>query len=231
MKIIPDMWNYANAAYREPECGHGFVLPTEMIRFWSAKRGVDFAFISEESRRVVISFRGTDTAGGNWKAWISNLDAIDGIHDKLNPGIHDGFAECAHEYYTDVRYSAAMAAIDKRPIILTGHSRGAAVASITALMLQRDGFKNISVIVFGCPRWCNVTVRNEFDQTEINCTRVATSFDIVPTLPPHALGFRAAGKEYELKTNPFLPIPCIMKFLRGCMDHVPKTYTRCLSTM
>jgi predicted lipase len=227
MKFLYDIWRYAQEAYFEPRQLY-FVPPSEYIGFESTRTDMDYVFASHEKSRTVISFRGTDTAGGNWKAWISNLQAIDRIKDTIDPGLHDGFGEAALKFYPWVLQEAEKAFFRAAPVYLTGHSRGSAIAGITAVKLFRSGHEKFSVIGYGTPNFCNRDMRNQINQMPVDYTNVNTTYDIVATLPPHELGFRRPGKEYELRTNFFYPIPSFLKLIRGVRDHIPETYEKCL---
>jgi hypothetical protein len=223
------MWRYADACYDAPK-EPTFLFADETIRFNTINDDTDYCMMSEEQERIVIAVRGSDSKHGNMKAWISNMQGIDRIKDTIDPGIHDGFAQPVHRFIEAVARFVFSAHHQPKPIYLTGHSRGSAIAGIMSRELCRNyEQKLLSVICFGTPNYCNKEIRNEINMMPIDYTNVNTTHDLVSKIPPHPIMYRP-GKEYELKTNFFLPIPAIppLRIARGIIDHLPETYTKLL---
>lgn len=85
---------------------------------------------------------------------------------------------------------------EKNPIIiLTGHSRGAAVANLLAVLLNQvyDSSK-IFAYTFACPQ----TIKTSLKFTDYNIFNFINSSDIVPYLPLSFWGFKRAGKDIFL---------------------------------
>jgi hypothetical protein len=93
---------------------------------------------------VIIAFRGTDPA--------CLLDVVADLraapsHDADLGWLHGGFLWDIH-----CAFDRVIAAIGGRPVILTGHSKGAAEATGTAAKLKARGVPVLKLTVFGCPR-------------------------------------------------------------------------------
>lgn len=119
----------------------------------------------------VLVFRGTSIFGD----WLSNLNTI--LADWPEGGsVHRGFKEALREVWAEV--GDWVAALD-RPMFYTGHSLGAALATLAASKSPRPP---CAVYTFGSPRVGN----SEFVATLKNIAvyRVVNNHDIVPTLPP-----------------------------------------------
>jgi hypothetical protein len=82
------------------------------------------------------------------------------------------------------------------PIIVTGHSYGAAVAQILALELA-DDFPDISVVNFGQPRTGNPEFASHLNDVIGDYTRVVHYKDIVPHLPPQPFYKHSCGEIFE----------------------------------
>ena len=65
-------------------------------------------------------------------------------------------------------------------IIVTGHSLGAAIATLISLDLQNDNFKNVHLMNFGSPRVGNTEFANFTTNQLIDASRVTHYKDTVP---------------------------------------------------
>jgi predicted lipase len=73
-----------------------------------------------------------------------------------------------------------------RPMVVTGHSLGAALA--TLFVMENDAkhkFDITTSCTFASPRVGNLEFARAFDQLPINSWRIVNTRDIVPKLPPH----------------------------------------------
>lgn len=93
---------------------------------------------------VLIVARGTKDI----EEWISNVDFK--ANDK---GLHSGFYDAAKEVYNETISFLNKNDIDisKAAFIITGHSRGAAVANILTARFVKVESKNIYTYTFACP--------------------------------------------------------------------------------
>eukprot|EP00488_Nonionellina_sp_1-RS-2012_P003018 TRINITY_DN6121_c0_g1_i1.p1 TRINITY_DN6121_c0_g1~~TRINITY_DN6121_c0_g1_i1.p1 ORF type:complete len:116 (+),score=36.32 TRINITY_DN6121_c0_g1_i1:30-350(+) len=79
------------------------------------------------------------------------------------------------------------------PILITGHSLGAAVAQMASLDVAQYA-KNTSndaliyIYDYGSPRWGNVVMANYFDSVIGYHFRLVNEKDIIPTLPYEDMG-------------------------------------------
>ncbi|MDR3131713.1 MAG: hypothetical protein LBU02_01275 [Rickettsiales bacterium] len=113
----------------------------------------------------------------------------------------------------------------------TGHSMGAALATITALYLKKvKDAEYVRVATFGSPRVF------DFHGAEIyekllgeNTIRVTNSSDPIPMFPSGSMGFKHVGKPLKIKTGNFV-INCFgMSFcIVGEYYHKTDTYYSCI---
>jgi len=131
--------------------------------------------------------------------------------------VHEGFFEdvesISAELILAIRNIGGSGNSPLRPIFLTGHSKGAAEATLFALELQRQigmagagdlprgAFALCGVYLFGCPRVGNRAFANIYNETLFEETfRVVNENDIVPRVPGVLMGYRHCGQEI------FLPV-------------------------
>ncbi len=112
--------------------------------------------------------------------------------DKNNPNFAYNFLYSAEDIFLDFQNFVQ----EKNPIIiLAGHSRGAAVANLLAVLLNQvyDSSK-IFAYTFACPQ----TIKTSLNFTDYNIFNFINSSDIVPYLPLSFWGFKRAGKDIFL---------------------------------
>jgi triacylglycerol lipase len=175
IKLYADM---ANAAYMPEQdaqkiiTAHGY-----QIDHYSSVPGVEvnyFIATNDTLKQHIIAVRGTANVE-NAIVDIS-LKLLPNEHTKI--ALHQGFAQAAEGIY-----KALLPALNKDyEISLTGHSLGGAVAVILAMYLDMDKYNLGPIITFGQPKVTNVGGALVFGHLDV--TRVVTSQDLVPLVPP-----------------------------------------------
>lgn len=146
------------------------------------------AFVATKDKVVVLAFRGTS----GFKNFITDLDGRRAAADWAKGTMHNGFKSALDAVWLQIK--SALTPYKDRPIWLTGHSLGAALAQLAALRLQAEGYSVHSVYTFGTPR----TGDSDF-VADYNRRLGAQSFphvnarDLVTRVPPLSLGFHTAG--------------------------------------
>jgi triacylglycerol lipase len=143
---------------------------------------------------MIVAFAGTDPlVPANW---LTDFNVGLSIGNAgVTPGpVHRGF-DMAFDAVSD-QVTQALAERGQKPVLVTGHSMGAALAVIAAdRLLAEDGMRATAVYAFGIPR-----VGDEDFALRYNDTLGATTYrlvhgdDIVATVPPSRFGFRHVGK-------------------------------------
>ena len=131
-------------------------------------------FLAEANGIQTIVIRGTANLTNVMVDLSVNLEA----DEALGITLHKGFRSAASAVYQDVK---PYLKTDK-PLIITGHSLGGAIAVVLAMYCQQDGHPASRVITFGQPKVTNVTGANTY--ADIPLTRVVTEKDLVPLVPP-----------------------------------------------
>lgn len=137
---------------------------------------------------VLVSIRGSQSAGD----WISNFDAVTNEN-----GLHGGFADSAYDLYNNMKEFLGNDLSNTR-FVITGFSRGAAVANILAAKLvdERIAQSKIYAYAFACP---DVGKISESKAANYSCIfNVADINDLVSWTPSYELSnnWYKFGKSY-----------------------------------
>lgn len=130
---------------------------------------------------VIVNIRGTPL---NANEWLSNLN-INNDSQKEDQ-IHRGFATASSVIHTALISYLLRHRIDPTDsyILITGHSRGAAVSNLLGKILYEDKFfkpENSYVYTFASP---NVTTSQDCDSDEFGFIwNIVNAEDVVPTVP------------------------------------------------
>ncbi len=148
---------------------------------------------------IFVSFRGTE----DLENWAADLDVLRTDYPLCSGcSVHEGFYSSMKDAYPIVS-EAVKALHDRYPsynIVCTGHSLGAALATLTALELAGTyGSSKTHIYNYGSPRIFNDKGADYASSGAIKIgARRTHSQDIVPHVPPEIFGFRhIAGEIYE----------------------------------
>lgn len=132
---------------------------------------------------VFVVIRGTPL---NANEWISNLAISDST--KQNSIIHEGFYKTMQQVHSALIYYLLKQKIDpdETSFLITGHSRGAAVANLLGATLSNEKIFDTSKIftyTFASP---NVSQEDDISAPKYNFIwNIVNGEDIVPTVPPN----------------------------------------------
>jgi len=168
------------------------------------------------NKLIVVSFRGSNSIR-NWLLDILFLTAPCefGSGCAAHAGFLASWASVKDEVFAGV--TSALTANPDYKLVATGHSLGAAIATLAGATLRDAGYP-CDIYTFGSPRvsdpLCNI-LYTQADQRKIGNNafanyvtaqagsefRVTHLADPVPKLPPILLGFRHTSPEYWLSTG------------------------------
>ena len=160
---------------------HDAGISGDVVAFFGAQSSQ--AYVISMPNAIVLAFRGTQVDD----FWASVLDfAIDAsflpVSDSHGNLVHGGFLRALEEIWSDVvAHLLAEQARNSRPLWITGHSLGAALATIAANRCGDDPrFRLQGVYTFGSPR---VGDPGFGDRIQVPVFRFRNDSDIVPHLP------------------------------------------------
>ena len=131
-------------------------------------------FLTHVNGVQTVAIRGT----ANVQNVMVDLDVNLKQDTQLGIQVHQGFSSAALAVYNDLKSSIKK----DQPIQTTGHSLGGAVALLLGMYLKQDGYPLTSIITFGQPKVTNVGGSQQYSNLPL--TRVVTTEDIVPLVPP-----------------------------------------------
>jgi triacylglycerol lipase len=143
--------------------------------------GANCAYVIEDDKALTLAFRGT------WDFNTAESDAaVALVSDPLCAGatilVHQGFKTALDSLWGAVtaliRDSRTRSAA--KPLFVTGHSLGGALATLASARLLRMGIGPTAVYTYGSPRVGNVGF---FDAYQCVNYRVVNRMDIVPHVP------------------------------------------------
>jgi len=141
-----------------------------------------FGFVGIFNNTVFVSLRGTD----NIEGWIQDAEFTQTSYPGVpNAMVHEGFLQD----YLSLSYSikSAVAKLSSggiNRVIVTGHSLGAALATLAAVDLAQNASLSVEVINFGSPRVGNQAFATYANKILKSVKRFTWNRDLVPQLPP-----------------------------------------------
>ncbi|MBQ4378646.1 MAG: lipase family protein [Treponema sp.] len=148
-----------------------------------------YSFASKEiktpagtKKLVFVVLRGTPLSANEW---ISNINVSDTTHKDVP--VHEGFYQTAQNLHKSLIYYLLKSKIspDEAIFLITGHSRGAALANLLGVMLEDEGIitgEQLFVYTFASP---NVSQEAKISDERYNFIwNIVNAEDIIPSVPP-----------------------------------------------
>ena len=145
--------------------------------------------IANKENALILAFAGTDPL--NLLNWVSDF-----YLGRPGADAHEGFQDAADAVWPEVGTAIERCMEEKRPLFVTGHSLGAAIALATVDRARREkGLDSAQVFVFGAPRVGQAEFVTKYNAAfGLTTYRLVHGRDIVPTVPPAELGFHHVGR-------------------------------------
>ena len=149
---------------------------------------------------IYISFRGSQST----KNWISNLDAVFTDYPLCaNCKVHKGFYTAEQNSIAQIisQVKTLKQQFPSYQIVVTGHSLGAALATLTAIDIQNAGVGPVRLFMYGCPRVGNTEFAEWYSGAMADRNRVTHHKDLVVHSPMHERFTHISGEWYEPDEN------------------------------
>jgi len=172
------------------------------------KIGVEvYVWLFKSTRTLVFAYRGSES----WLHWLANLqlfrnsvevNELDISDKKLRACTHGGFHHQFVSVFNEIEQTINKFTNYYDTIIHTGHSRGGALATISAQTcgyLVNDNKKSNECYTYGSPRIGNDVTRKVFLKYCKQNYRFITKHDLVPMFPN--FGFIHVNDGIQIDTN------------------------------
>jgi len=157
-------------------------------------------FMIGNDRIIVLAFRGTEPT--KIRDWLTDLKFIQG-KGPAGINVHRGFYQGLRSVWSDVLAKLGEFRYNNQAVILTGHSLGAALATLAAAQLKTD--KNITInglYTFGSPRVGGRDFEKYFDQHfQGRVFRFVNNNDVVTRFPPTINLYKHVGEFLYFDTD------------------------------
>ena len=142
-------------------------------------------YLAEGPDFAVLAFRGSDDVA----AWATNLNALPAPW-RGGGNVHRGFAEALDVVWREIEAALARTA---GPLFFTGHSLGAALATLAASL-----WPEAALYTFGSPRVADGCFEAATRRRPGYAARYVNHRDVVCRVPSARLGYRHMGEVYNI---------------------------------
>jgi triacylglycerol lipase len=145
-------------------------------------------FLASNDEMVLVAFRGT----GNLNDWITDADVK---MAKTELGlVHDGFWSALDPVWKPLQDAIAQHQNQAQSLWFTGHSLGAALATLAVAAMRLELKPIHGLYTFGSPRAGSLDFTDRFDQDFGGFTfRYVNNSDVVTRVPTREMGYSHVG--------------------------------------
>lgn len=152
----------------------------ENFKWFDIKATSTQAFLVSNNSAIFLIFQGSATPE-DWA--INGFFELKGY---LSGNAHRGFLYAVEQTFKEI-FGAIQSELNKnpkRPLIISGHSLGGALAMLYGAKLRENKIEEIEIVTFGQPRCGNIKFIESFAKLNIPYTRFINKEDKVPDVPP-----------------------------------------------
>lgn len=180
-----------------------------------------FGFILESPDEIIVAFRGTSQQAD----WISDLIASQRSfkYIKQDCMTHRGFTDIYATARNEL-ISALSILPSGKPLTVTGHSLGAALATLCAVdAAANTAFTSPALYTYGSPRVGDPAFKKAFNSYIRTSYRIANTFDAVTFVPPTVYKLPKRDKRFYYSHVPEL---VTLTFQLGAvgLNHIISSY-------
>ena len=157
--------------------------------------------IGERADAVILAFSGTDP--GIWENLITDFS----LRPADGTDIHGGFHNAAEAARGQVEMAVRLSKEGRKPLFVTGHSLGGALAALAAQMAVASGVAPQAVYVFGMPRTGGEQFKANYNAKLGSVTyRLVYGIDVVSgSRRHHSPGLDTLGVFFSAPVGPSSP--------------------------
>ena len=171
----------AELAYQPPDKAPALFKKLGYTSTFISNKGSE-AYIVEDGNDMIVACRGTEPK--QWSDISADL-SIDRVKPLVGVGkVHVGFKSYADKLWDTIREHVVRGTTEKKVLWVTGHSLGAAMATLVArrCVMAEHLQTPMALFTYGCPRVGNKEYVQEFNDLLVH-HRWVNSGDIVTKVP------------------------------------------------
>lgn len=173
-------------------------IESTVLRQWQYRRfhfidvGGTQAFLAADQASIVICFRGTEVK--EIEDWITDT-RMKLVPGPMNGKVHAGFYNAlSHVWQLVDKRIRQLDPDTSKSVFLTGHSLGAALATLAAARWHDKGRRVSAIYTYGQPRTGDHAFARNFNFAYLPTTfRVVNQSDLVTRVPPRSFGYSHLG--------------------------------------
>jgi triacylglycerol lipase len=177
----------ARLAYQPPE------VIAQQVQTWGDFSHFQFftaghtqAYLAGHDDLIILAFRGTETRC--LPDWMTDAKIL--LVPSLGGRVHRGFLEAINLVWKDVVTRLAAIRTNNQRLFITGHSLGAALATLAAAKLQELNEPVDGIYTFGSPRVGDKKFADKFDAALGSRNfRIVNNNDVVTRVAPRECGY------------------------------------------
>lgn len=154
----------------------------------------------ENQKNIYVAYRGSSSL----RDWINNVDTkVEKYPNCTNCEVHVGFYQAESAVIDTVKHyvNKLLTQYPDYSVVVTGHSLGGALATLTSMELTRNTTRPVRLINFGSPRVGNKEFAVFASKLIKERYRVTHYRDMVPHLPWTERFTHISGEWYEDETG------------------------------
>lgn len=173
------------------------ILPDSLKEYVSGIDKIDACFVAETAGSIIVAFRGTDGLPWHGKPpenlhaaldWLNNFKAepivAPGFPGKVHAGFHHSIIDLDKAgFVDDIKTRLTQR---KKQLVVTGYSKGAALAPLASWLLRERGIGVDELHFYEPPRCGDAVFAKAFADAFPSAVRYEYQDDIVPHVPPTA---------------------------------------------
>jgi triacylglycerol lipase len=145
--------------------------------------------VGQRTDAVILAFAGTDP--GVWQNLATDFSPL----PREGLDMHRGFVVAAAAAEDEIKKAVALCLQPARPLFITGHSLGAALAALAAQKALSLAMRPRAIYGFGMPRVGGLQFQTSYDADLGAVTyRLVHGIDLVARVAPSSTGFRHVGR-------------------------------------
>ena len=177
-------------AYRSKSAIQQEVTALGLDRFRFVSESETQAFVAGDGQKIIVAFRGTEP--DKLKDWMTDARVAKGSGPYGR--VHKGFKRALRDVWPAVTDAVAKFQDGAQSLWFTGHSLGAALATLAVANLRSEAKPVYGLYTFGQPRVGDSAFQQLFDlDFKAMCFRYANNNDVVTRVPLRSMGYRHVG--------------------------------------